>query len=210
MRDCGARVSGAGGLRRFGDIDIRACVSAEVSQEEPEGGSGLNDRQRRFCELLVSGLAAGRAYEQAGYQTSSAASADQCASRMLRNVKEVKEHVAKLRRELMAKTALSQEEVAGLLSLAILTPISEITEDHPLCQEWEREETEGAALSVEMQPSLFEGKEDVAAVRAVPVKTVKVKMLSKADALRMYIAMMGFNKPIQTEGEVTITLNKVW
>jgi hypothetical protein len=46
----------------------------------------LNARQRRFVELLAGGMAAGRAYEQAGYSVAGD-KADQSASRMLRNDK---------------------------------------------------------------------------------------------------------------------------
>lgn len=131
---------------------------------------------------------------------------------MLRNVKEVKEHVAKLRLEAMAATSLKAEHIVGFLAQAIITPISEITPDHPLCQEYEEQEGDEEVLTAEMQPSLFEGKEDVVAVRAVPRKVIKVKSFGKAEAARLLIGIMGLNKPVEvkSDAEVKITLNKVW
>jgi hypothetical protein len=46
----------------------------------------LNPRQRRFVELVATGMAAGRAYEQAGY-SARGDKADQSASRLSRNAK---------------------------------------------------------------------------------------------------------------------------
>jgi len=55
----------------------------------------MNDRQRRFAELVVQGRPAGRAYEEAGYDARGK-SADEAASALSRTLK-VKAYMSELR-----------------------------------------------------------------------------------------------------------------
>ena len=56
--------------------------AADVNESEDAVLEELNDRQRRFVELVVLGRAAGRDYEEAGYDARGEV-ADQAASRLL-------------------------------------------------------------------------------------------------------------------------------
>jgi phage terminase small subunit len=67
--------------------------------------AGLNPRQQRFCEGVVSGLPASRAYVEAGY---SSRSPDQEASNLVRNPK-----VASKIAELQAKAAKKAEKTVA-------------------------------------------------------------------------------------------------
>lgn len=73
----------------------------------------LNDRQRRFAELVVEGLPAGRAYEQAGY-SARGASADNNASRLLGNAR-VSEYLSNLRKEAMEASKMTRESKLEML-----------------------------------------------------------------------------------------------
>lgn len=69
-------------------------------------GKPLNDRQRRFCELLVQGSSATQAYTGAGFSENGAA---QSAERLLRNA-EVRAYVAELRSKATAEVTLTLAE----------------------------------------------------------------------------------------------------
>lgn len=53
----------------------------------PEENVPLNERQRRFCVGLLSGLPATKAYKAAGYSTKSERSVESSSSTLLRNAK---------------------------------------------------------------------------------------------------------------------------
>lgn len=75
--------------------------------------AGLNDRQRRFAELVVSGRPAGRAYEEAGY-SARGDSADQTASKLLGSTK-VSEYVQSLRNEAKTDARMSRNQYLDIL-----------------------------------------------------------------------------------------------
>jgi phage terminase small subunit len=166
--------------------------------------SGLNDKQRKFCELVVAGRPAGRAYQEAGYMVRSDAVADQSASRMLRNVKVVKDHLFELREKAAEAAAMTHAEMVAFLSNVIRTPIGQVDENNPLCQEWVKEEIDEAAVAEDdgEQPDLFGGEAMVTTKRikdGVPVNRVRIKMVGKMDAAKTLIGVMGWNKPQKVE-----------
>lgn len=73
----------------------------------------LTDKQKRFCEEYLIDLNATQAAIRAGYSTKTA---EQTASRLLRNVK-VKEYIAKRQKELSRSTEITQERVIKELAL---------------------------------------------------------------------------------------------
>lgn len=73
----------------------------------------LNPRQERFVTLVASGLPAGRAYEQAGYQARGNA-ADVGASKLVRNPK-VAEALNRERRAGSEASRLTRDEKLGIL-----------------------------------------------------------------------------------------------
>ena len=73
----------------------------------------LTDKQKRFCEEYLIDLNATQAAIRAGY---SPKTAEQTASRLLRNVK-VQEYIAKRQNELSRSTQITQERVIKELAL---------------------------------------------------------------------------------------------
>ncbi len=73
----------------------------------------LTDKQKRFCEEYLIDLNATQAAIRAGY---SSKTAEQTASRLLRNVK-VQEYIAKRQKELSRSTEITQERVIKELAL---------------------------------------------------------------------------------------------
>lgn len=74
----------------------------------------LKPRQQRFVELYVSGVPAGRAYEQAGYASRGGA-ADAEASRLVRNPK-VAEVIRREREQARDKTLLTRDGKLAILA----------------------------------------------------------------------------------------------
>lgn len=81
----------------------------------------MNPRQKKFCKLYLSGMAAGRAYEKAGYDATGNA-ADMAASRMIRNDK-IKKYL-----KTMSKKAESDTIMSILQRKEMLTRIANRTE----------------------------------------------------------------------------------
>ena len=74
----------------------------------------LSTQQKRFADGVLSGLPAGRAYEQAGY-ASSGDTADSAGSRLLRNVK-VSEYIENCESKATKSTILSVIERKEMLT----------------------------------------------------------------------------------------------
>ena len=82
----------------------------------------------------MRGLAAGRAYEAAGYEASGDA-ADVQASKLLRNPK-VAHHLDGLRKEASAAAGRDRDDMVSKLWEIVETPVGKLTENHPLAQEF--------------------------------------------------------------------------
>lgn len=67
----------------------------------------MNDRQRKFAELVVQGRPASRAYQEAGYEARGN-SAEALASKLLRHDK-VSEYIEELRGEVRAASKFTRE-----------------------------------------------------------------------------------------------------
>lgn len=127
----------------------------------------LSPRERKFAELFLNGIPAGRAYEQAGY-SAKGDSADASASRLLKSEK-VSAFVNAQRKKIADGCLRERWELVAWLQDAIWTPVGEVGEDHPLALEMTKDE-----------------------VGKTTVRT-KVKMVSKMDAVKQLSAMMGWN-----------------
>lgn len=134
-----------------------------AKKSKPE--TPITDRMRRVCELVVSGMPAGRAYERAGY-TARGDVADQAASRLLGTVK-VARYLEKLRAEAALKAGMERDDLVQYLVDVLKTPVGTIDANHVLCQEWSMD----------------------------PEGTIKVKMPAKLVAAGQLAAIMGWNKP---------------
>lgn len=93
---------------------------------------GLNDRMRRFSELVASGITAGRAYEQAGYDAKGVV-ADAAASRLLSNVN-VSAFLKELRLNASDQAKMTRDELIDTLVSTIKSKPSEAHMDNPLCE----------------------------------------------------------------------------
>jgi phage terminase small subunit len=141
--------------------------------------SKLSDRHRRFAELVVSGRPAGRAYEEAGY-ASRGPNADAEASKLQKR-EDVAAYIESLREDAAAAAAMSRDSLLKFLSAAVETPIIDVDPSHPLCQEHH----------------IQHGKEGEG-------NTVKIKSVDKLRAAQILVGMMGWNKPVKVEGNLTL------
>jgi hypothetical protein len=142
-----------------------------AKKSKPE--TPITDRMRRVCELVVSGMPAGRAYERAGY-TARGDVADQAASRLLGTVK-VARYLEKLRAEAAIKAGMERDDLVQYLVDVLKTPVGKIDANHFLCQEWSMDEEGG----------------------------IKVKMPAKLVAAGQLAAIMGWNKPQEVKVDAT-------
>ena len=133
----------------------------------------ISDRMRRLCELVVSGMPAGRAYERAGYATHGPA-ADQNASKLLR-IPKVARYLELLRDDAKMKAAMDRDELVKYLVAVLKTPVGVLTEKHELCQEWSVDQSGG----------------------------MKVRMPSKLAAAKQLADIMGWNRPQEVKVDLS-------
>jgi hypothetical protein len=118
----------------------------------------LSDQQRRFCEFVVGGMPAGRAYERAGYRARGDV-ADQAASRMLGTVK-VAEHLRILRAEAARKAEFTRDDLVGFLVEVVKTPVASVGEGSRLAQ---KVKVDDAGMVIEM-PSKIQAAKQLAEI----------------------------------------------
>jgi hypothetical protein len=134
---------------------------------------------RRLCELIVSGVPAGRAYERAGYSARGAV-ADQNASETLR-IPKVARYLQSLREAATNKAAMERDDLVQYLVNVLKTPVGVIDANHELCQEW--------------------SMDDAGALR--------VKMPSKLAAAKQLADIMGWNKPQEVKVDLSDKLAEI-
>jgi hypothetical protein len=133
----------------------------------------INDRMRRFCELMVSGHPAGRAYELAGYSARGAV-ADSNASETLR-IPKVAAYLASLREAASKKAEFSRDDLVGFLVEVIKTPVGEVGEKNRLAQKV-KIDAEGGFL---------------------------IEMPGKIAAAKQLAEIMGWNKPQEVKVDLS-------
>lgn len=114
----------------------------------------LTDRQRRFCDLLLAPMPAGRAYERAGYSAKGHA-ADSCAERLLKNLN-ISQHLEELRNELSRRAMFERADLVDFLVDVIRTPIGSVTAEGRLAQKVRIDET---STAIEMPNKLAAAKQ---------------------------------------------------
>jgi hypothetical protein len=139
----------------------------------------LNDRMRRFCELVVQGHPAGRAYELAGY-TARGDDADCCAVKLQGKAK-VQEYLATLRAAASKAAEFSRDDLVGFLVKVIKTPVGEVTAESPLCQRLKVDETGGFL----------------------------VEMPGKLGAAKQLAEILGWNKPAEVKVDLSDKLSDI-
>lgn len=140
---------------------------------QPKDERPINDRMRRFCELVVSGHPAGRAYEMAGY-TARGDAADQNASQLLRKPK-VAAYLQTLREQASKKAEFSRDDLVGFLVSVIKTPVGEVGVNSVLAQK----------CKVDAEGSLL------------------IEMPSKILAAGKLAEIMGWNKPAEVKVDLS-------
>lgn len=96
----------------------------------------LSPRQIRFSQLRVNGIALLTAYAQAGYSMRGCKQGLEASSWRLENHPKIKDYIKSLQQSLWEKESLSLSEKRAYLAKAVRTPISEITKESPLAQEY--------------------------------------------------------------------------
>jgi hypothetical protein len=139
----------------------------------------INDRMRRFCELVVSGHKAGRAYEMAGYANRGAL-ADVEACKLLRKPK-VAEYLNLLREQASAKAEFTRDDLVGFLVQEIKTPADQVLPGNPLLQRMKVDEAGG--YLIESYP--------------------------KSQATKQLAEIMGWNKPQEVKVDVSEKLAEI-
>lgn len=127
-------------------------MSEEPKEQKAE--RPINDRMRRFAELVVQGHPAGRAYELAGYSARKDA-ADQNASQLLRKPK-VADYLQSLREAASKNAEFGRDDLIGFLVQIIKTPVSEVGQDSRLAQKVKVDEM---GMTVEMPGKMLAAKQ---------------------------------------------------
>jgi hypothetical protein len=136
----------------------------------------LSDQQRRFCQFVVQGKPAGRAYELAGYAARGDV-ADVKACNLVRKGK-VAEYLATLRAEASRKAEFTRDDLVGYLVQVLKTPVGEVTAESPLCQRMKVDEAGGFL----------------------------VEMPGKIAAAKQLAEIMGWNKPQEVKVDLSTKL----
>jgi len=137
---------------------------------------GLTFRQRRFADLYLTGVPADQAYTRAGFKDQSPASG---ASRLLSRNAELNAYIAAERKRMADQCRLAKWQVVDFLCRVITTPVHGLPDNSDLIQE---------------HVIISSAKGDVLRVR--------VKMISKIDAIKQLNILLGWSIP-DKPGETT-------
>lgn len=162
-----------------------------MKSEQKAGANGLNIRQQRFAELVVSGMSATQAYKDAGYKGTGHA-AEASASKILSRV-EVQAYIAQLRAPETSKALLTKDEKRAWLADLLRTPIGEIGPDSTLCMEYSSVEVGGGDRGRLRRGNAPEGNE----VSGPPRRLTRVKMADKLRAIELDSKLAGHFEPDQ-------------
>lgn len=138
--------------------------------------SKLTAKHKRFCEQYIIDLNAGRAAERAGY---SKKTADQAASRLLRNVK-IADYIKELQKKLSDKTEITAEKVIAELAKIGFSNVQDyINGGNTVLDISEIDENKAAAVSSIKKSTTHFGNEKTQGTK----ETVEFKLWDKTDAL---------------------------
>jgi hypothetical protein len=133
----------------------------------------LNPRQQAFCNLVLAGTPAGRAWEQAGFQARGN-SADVQACKALKKPK-IRAYLKNERERMQEAGRMERHELVAHLTDVIRTPIGQLTPESPLVQKYFREELAGGMVRT------------------------RVEMESKLEACKLLSIIMGWQAPEKHE-----------
>ena len=139
-------------------------------EEEDE----ITPMEMEVCHNYLMGMPKGRAYRAVFEDSGSIASAASSASRLF-NRPRVKKYMDGLKEDLRKESVLTLQEKQAFLADVVRTPLGEITEESPLCQEITKTYDEDG------------------------LKSEKFKMPSKLGAIEIDNKMTGDNAPEKLE-----------
>ena len=174
-----------------------AKKKGKTQKERPK----LNQRQERFCELVVAGRPATQAYIEAGYKVSTKA-AEASASRLLRNVK-AKQKISELSEPRTEQALLKKEDNLRWLAGCITTPINQIDGNSPFVTEYSQEQIAGGRQGQLKRGQAPSGNEK----NDPPIIRTKIKKCDPLRAIEIYSKLRGHFEPDRIEvdlGEKTI------
>lgn len=116
------------------EIDIRRTVALPL---ETAHARNITKRQQDFCRYLAAGTPQWRAYEMAGYGTTTRRASEVAGSRLIRRPT-VAAYFRSLMQATWSKDFLSLAEKRNFNANIVRTPVGELTEFHPLAQEVKR------------------------------------------------------------------------
>lgn len=167
-----------------------------------ENDDCLNTRQRRFVEFYTSGMAAGRAYEAAGY-SARGHSADVAASKLLTNI-DIEDAVKEAKRVLSEANRWEKWQLLDMLQEVLEKPVGQVNEHSRIAHEVTKDEVAGGSAG-----QLKRGQEDSGNEVVTPeVMRTRVKMFPKHVAAKMMAEMMGWNAPKELEVDGVAELAK--
>lgn len=155
-----------------------------------------NRKHEAFAQAVANGSTGVQAYRSCISDECTTSSAIQAASRLLSDVN-ISSRVEALRNKanetLEKRLGWTKEKAMAYLVEALETPVGELDEKHRLANEVTRDEIMGGDA------------EDTATITRV-----KIKGMSKADAMKQLAAMCGWNEAEKQEhsGEIKITIVK--
>lgn len=156
-----------------------------------------NPKHEAFAQAVAGGMEAGKAYRKV--YKSKAKTAETSGPRLFRNVA-VKARVRELQEETSKTIAFTKQEALEFLADVIRTPIGDIDETSPLCQEYTVDEiNSGGGQGKLRRGNAPEGNER----RGDSILRTKLKMPSKLDALKQMAQLCGWNEPEKHDVAVT-------
>lgn len=124
-----------------------------------------NPRWEKFAQAYLLSGNASEAFRRAGYRADPYQNANKLTSNPC-----IKQRMIELRAEALFNVQLTREKIAGFYGRAMVTPVGELTPDHPLAQSYE-----------------------------VTEKGIKVRGVDKVASAQALSRMMGYDAPQQVE-----------
>lgn len=163
-----------------------------------------NSRHERFCQAIVSGMAAAPAYVAAGYKE------DRSHAAKLATKSHIVARIEELNTKVAEAVGFTKAEGLKFLADVIRTAVGNVDETSPLCQEVTRDELGGA------QGQLKRGNADRGnELENDTIIRTKVKLPSKLEAYREIAKTLGWYAAEQHDlnaglgGKIEIILRKL-
>jgi hypothetical protein len=163
-----------------------------------------NQNHEKFAQAVANGSTGVQAYKDQVSEGCTTMSAMTQASRLLADVK-ISSRVAELQKlandTLEKRLGWNKEKALTYLVEVLETPIGEVDQNHRLAQEVTRDEIGG------QQGKLRQGQYPEGNESSSPTgERVKIKLPSKADAMKQLAVMCGWNEPEKFTLDVEVRL----